>query len=133
AGTPTPTPGTPTPTPRRENVMRVQLQRDSERLESTIAITAAPATGVTTKQVRDALARLHENAKNQTANYKWFPYSSLGSWLRSAIISISDDLKRFPPGGITEQNLTILRKDIPFRGKRYRVDVENMSGHNLRQ
>jgi hypothetical protein len=115
------------------NVMRVQLQRDNERLASTIAVIAQASTGVTTRQIRDAMQQIYSNAAAQTLNYEWFPFASLGPWLRSAIIQLSQELKRYPPGGVFGQNLNILRRETIFRGRDYRLDIENISGHNLRQ
>jgi hypothetical protein len=83
--------------------------------------------------VRDAMLQIYTNAKAQAPNYEWFPFGSLEPWLRSAIIKLSQDLKRYPPSGVTGQNLNILREETTFRGKDYRLDIENMSGHNLRE
>ena len=111
--------------------MRVQLQDDTNFKNHPhtfgIARTANASTGVTTLQIRHALAELY-----QTVNVRatWFPLRLLPR-LISAIISMSQKLNHYPPAGIQRPG-NIERETFVDRGVQYRVDLENLFGHNLR-
>jgi RHS repeat-associated protein len=109
------------------NQMRVQLQLGSEKTYG-IPISAPQDPGVATRQVRDSLQELYNNYPKQTP---WFP-QSLDGKLRCAIIDISQELKRFPPSGVTQGGNIVRSEFAGEKGKKYRVDVENLRGHNLR-
>jgi RHS repeat-associated protein len=120
---------TPEPHPPGEgfNQMRVQLQEgDSE----TYGVPrAAPAeSGVSVRQMRDALQQLYEDIPTKAP---WFPLNRLQNEFYTAVVYISQRLGTFPPNGII-QGGNILRYVINDRRKEYRLDVENLRGHNLR-
>jgi hypothetical protein len=60
----------------------------------------------------------------------WFP-SRLLPKLVGAIIGLSQKLDQYPPGG-TQASGNIERITFSDRGVQYRVDIENLFGHNLR-
>ena len=49
-----------------------------------------------------------------------------------AIVSLSIKLGQVPPHGVAMVG-NILREEIFHRGKGYRIDIENLRGHNLRR
>ncbi len=112
----------------RVNTMRVQLQQGHEHNYS-ISIEAMSDQGVTTRQVRDGLEELYNGA----STLEWFPFNKLQAWMRRSIIVLSQELKRFPPNGVREENRNILRKEEKYNRKEYRIDIENMKGWNLRE
>lgn len=109
--------------------LRVQLQDDSMIRSHTYGVTrtANPNPGVTVLQVRHALAELFQNVQ---ISAPWFPLR-LRSQLVTAIVILSQRLGRYPPGGTTASG-NIERQAFSDRGIQYRVDIENLFGHNLR-
>jgi hypothetical protein len=108
------------------NQMRVQLQQGHLHTISHVAH-ATPNPGVTTDHVRAKLKHLYYSRSGEG----WFP-SALGKWMYDSIVELSMDLSRFPPYGVTMGG-NILRKETHHRGKEYRIDIENLRGHNLRR
>jgi len=114
------------------NQIRVQLQNNLSGSRDTLSVIAVniPQVGVTVAQARQALKILF---------LRWEAGDPLGAFvprtyrsnLISAIIRMSAELDRFPPGGISGDNLTFLREDIPQKRPRFRLDMENMRGRNL--
>lgn len=107
------------------NQMRVQLQqsRAGVTLKTHGIPIFGPATpGIGVRQVQAALARLFAEAQI----LDWFPNSQLRD-LRTAIIRVSQALNRYPPGGIIWGG-NIEREEFG----EFRVDIENLRGHNLR-
>jgi RHS repeat-associated protein len=117
------------------NQMRVQLQENGPPPNETYAIRAVntPQVGVTVTQVRLAMQMLF---LTHTVGASRFPSNRLRGDLVSAIIEMSISVGRYPPGGVAGNNLNIEREQIPNRGGgrvgEYRLDLENMRGHNLR-
>ena len=115
-----------------DNQVRVQLQENIPNGGNTYsAVAVAPkAIGVLVVQVQFALLRLFSTTPS------WFPMNRLRFNLMGAISSASKDLNKFPPSGVAGENLNILREQIPSmsggRTGEYRLDIENMHGHNLR-
>jgi hypothetical protein len=108
------------------NQMRVQLQQGSLHTISHVAH-ATPNPGVTTNHVRAKLKHLYYSRSGAS----WFPVA-LDKWMYDSIVALSRDLARFPPYGVTMGG-NILRKETYYRGKEYRIDIENLRGHNLRK
>lgn len=127
--TPMPLPGqlsTPTPNPPAE--MRVQLQQGFAETFA-ISLSAPAETGVTTRQVRDAMNQIYAAAPGLT----WFPYTALEPWLKRSIIELSQELKRYPPIGVSPgRQRTILNREIVHNRRDYRIDIEVLRGTNLR-
>jgi hypothetical protein len=109
--------------------MRVQLQDDTMITTNTYGVTRSnnPVPGVTVLQVRDALSELYSMVQIRAP---WFP-SRLSPQLATAIILLSQRLGQYPPGGTTASG-NIERRTFRDRGIQYRVDIENLRGHNLR-
>ena len=108
--------------------MRVQLQ-SGVTATFAIPLNADARTGVTTRQVRDAMLSIYAEAK--TLN--WFPYTALEPWLRKSIIEISQELNRFPPLGVSAGAMrTIVTRQTNHNRRNFRIDVENLRGTNLR-
>jgi hypothetical protein len=109
--------------------MRVQLQDDTMIRGHTYGVTrtANPNPGVTVLQVRHALAELYHNVR---IGAPWFPLRLLPQ-LVTAVVLLSQRLGQYPPGGTTTSGM-IERRTFSDRGIQYRVDIENLFGHNLR-
>ena len=111
--------------------MRVQFQ-ESPRASGTqtyntyaATIEGQPGIGVTTRQVRDKMAEMFDNKP------AWMPG---GVDLRGMIIETSEYIKIYPPFGTsgigTEQ---IYKAQKEYNGLYYRVDLENLTGVNLKE
>jgi len=120
--------------PRYPNRMRVQLQ---EGLQNTFYGRSAhntSAVGVTVFQMREAMQNLFEDAQDDTSfGRNKFPFAVLQRWLFSAVISLSIRLGTFPPGGIPIPKPNFIQETTKYRGKEYRLDMDNLAGWNLRQ
>jgi hypothetical protein len=115
----------------RVHRMRVQLQDDTNKKYSkhTFGITRTnnASTGVTKLQLRNAMDELYQGLAIRAT---WFPLT-LRPQLKNAIILISQKLDQYPPSG-TQTSGNIERITFLDRGIQYRVDIENLFGHNLR-
>lgn len=60
----------------------------------------------------------------------WIP---AGVNLSGLIVTVSEDLKRFPPFGTDGTSRNILRSQVEYGGMYYRVDIENITGVNLKE
>ena len=80
--------------------------------------------GVPVRAVQAQLSVLWTTANSSAIG--WFP-GSLARDLRSAIIDVSMSLNRWPPAGVSRGG-NIERSEFGD----FRVDVENLRGHNLR-
>ncbi len=109
------------------NRMRVQLQQGSRFTIGKDAV-ATPNPGVTVNHLRAKLKQLYLARREGGC----FP-SDLDSWMYQSIVSLSIELGRIPPHGIVTTGRDILRKETYFRNKEYRIDIENLRGHNLRR
>lgn len=108
------------------NRMRVQLQQGSTHTTG-IPSVATPNPGVSVNQVRGTLNQLYLGRSRA-----WFP-KELDKWMYQSIVSISIKLGRIPPLGVRTTGRDILREQTFLKGKSYRIDVENLRGHNLRR
>jgi len=121
--------------PRFPNSMRVQLQEGLDNTFYGVAQFNTAQTGVTVFQMRSALQTLYDLASNDGSfGRKGFPFNALDSWLVTSVIIASQKLGTYPPGGIPFPRRSFI--NIPttwYRGKEYRLDVDNLAGHNLRQ
>jgi len=109
--------------------MRVQLQDDTMISTHTYGVTRVnnPVPGVTVLQIRAALQELYQNVQLRAP---WFPLR-LCPQLVTAIVRLSIRVAHYPPGGTTASG-NIDRETFNDRGTQYRVDIENLFGHNLR-
>jgi hypothetical protein len=120
--------------PRYPNRMRVQLQEGLDNTFYGVAQQNTDQVGVTVSQMQTALFTLYNTAASDTATGRnAYPFNALDDWLRSAVIFISQDLKRYPPTGVIGLQRNFLQQTTEYRGKEYRLDVDNLVGHNLRQ
>ncbi|CAA0121101.1 tRNA(Glu)-specific nuclease WapA [Halioglobus japonicus] len=111
------------------NKVRVQLQQGSRR-DRTIGKVAAwaPNPGVSVNHVRAKLNQLYFS--RQEGN--WFP-GDLDKWMYQSIVDLSIKLGKIPAAGGVMIGGNILRKEIYHRRLEYRIDIENLRGHNLRR
>jgi hypothetical protein len=111
--------------------MRVQLQDDTMKKNHPhtfgVARSANASTGVKRLHMRNAMKELYQDVGIRAA---WFPLRFLPQ-LVSAIIRISQKLDQYPPGG-TQTSGNIERITFLDHGIQYRLDIENLFGHNLR-
>jgi RHS repeat-associated protein len=109
------------------NQMRVQLQTGKQTFG--LVASATPATGVTSVQVQQRLRDLYYSR----GALNWYP-SRLDSNLFSAIIRMSKAINRFVLGGGVYLGENVAREKFvdPKTGQRFRLDLENLRGHNLR-
>ena len=114
--------------------MRVQLQEGlNNSFYGEFAHNTA-AVGVTVLQMRQAMNALFDGASDDTSTGRnKFPFTALQSWLFSAVITLSEKLGTFPPGGISGTELNFIQETTKYRGKEYRLDMDNLAGWNLRQ
>ena len=114
--------------------MRVQLQEGLNKTFYGVAQQNTAQQGVTVLQMRAALKTLYDVASNDfTSGRGAFPFTALEDWLTTSVIVISQRLGWFPPGGIIGLRRNFIQETQDYRGKEYRLDVDNLSGHNLRQ
>jgi hypothetical protein len=109
--------------------MRVQLQRDNTHTTA-IALQAPASRGVSTEQVRRAMEILWRQAEANT--FDWFPFHAMKPQFATAIVDLSTELKRYPTLGVHIGG-NILRSEWTHRRRTYRIDIENLRGHNLRR
>ena len=109
------------------NRMRVQIQVGDNMVwtDSSVPLTAPSDNGVTTLEVRVAMEALYY--KSEEHMNKKFTRK-----LRSAIIEASQKLKNYPPEG-TMEPIPSNFANFEYKGKEYRIDIENIQGWNLRQ
>jgi RHS repeat-associated protein len=120
--------------PRFPNSMRVQLQEGIDTTFYGKSEHNTAQTGVTLFQVRNAMQELYNEARADASfGRNKFPYNALEDWLFSSVISISIKLGTYPPGGISGLQRNFIQETVEYRKKEYRLDVDNLSGHNLRQ
>jgi RHS repeat-associated protein len=131
----------PIPIPRNEdneaNAMRVQLQESPYPSNGTTLNTHGVARmnssriGVTVLQMRDALNEIYNDIRNGDVN--WFPYNALENWYFTATIEISQKLGEVKEsGGVTGLQRSFITRSVIHNRKEYRIDVDNLRGHNLR-
>ena len=120
--------------PRYPNRMRVQLQEGQQNTFYGRSAHNTAAVGVTVFQMREAMQNLFEDAQDDTTfGRNKFPFAALQSWLFSAVISLSIQLGMFPPGGIAVPRRNFIQEATKYRGKEYRLDMDNLAGWNLRE
>jgi hypothetical protein len=114
---------------RHSNSMRVQLQESvAGTTLNTFGIPmSAPDPGVAVRTVQANLGALFVAAEL----LPWFPFGSQKQNLRRAIVLISARLNGYPPGGISGLHRSFETKSFGPHD-RYRVDVDNLDGWNLR-
>lgn len=114
--------------------MRLQLQDNAqgENTYWTTVLTNSSRVGVTVIQVREGMRVMFDDVVANLVD-KEFP-DRLEFRLRSAIINVSQKLEAVRAGGgVTEiGNVGGLQETFYDRGLQYRIDLENLSGHNLR-
>lgn len=114
--------------------MRVQFQdHESGRKDNTLgeSVAAKSDPGVTVKQVHDALDRL----LTEMPKVKWIG-KAYHKPFEDAVRRVKKKVSGLPPNGFYGKagNLKALQEKFPGDGKvEYRVDVENLRGHNLRE
>jgi RHS repeat-associated protein len=117
------------------NQMRVQLQKQNDTYG--VPLVSSSKTGVTLAQVGTGLFDIWQTAKGGQLS-DWFSFNRYEKNLYNAIIDVSkESLDRRNKGGVSagrEQVATSqwLPDGTPVRRGVYRVDVENLRGHNLR-
>ena len=111
----------------RAYVMRVQLQEGTLPDRTYGGPPLAGASPITVAQVRNALQQLYYGA----ANVPWYPNSGLPK-LASAVVTISQKLGRYPPGGIRGTQRSFVKQEWNLPGRQqFRLDVDNLVGINL--
>jgi RHS repeat-associated protein len=119
------------------NRMRVQLQDETTRYGGasthTHGVTRAnrSSVGVTARQMRDAMDQLYRTYRKDAP---WYP-KGLDTELVWAIITTSERITGIVASGGVVQTGT-LRPNLTWFGPdgvEYRLDLENLRGHNLRQ
>jgi RHS repeat-associated protein len=117
------------------NVMRVQLQEGSNHTlgDEELVRKNNSKEGVTVQQMRGALNTLYDKVYRRKEAAGWFPTSELEHQFFTAVISLSQDLNRFPPGGVMGLRRSLLSEVMHHRGKEYRIDIDNLKGWNLRK
>lgn len=114
------------------NVMRLELQDDAQNQDHywSQVIVNSQKIGVTTRQVRDGLEGMHDAVLADLTD-KHFP-TRLEPELYSAIIQFSQKLDPVRAAGGVTQAGNVLREKFYDRGREFRIDLENLHGHNLR-
>jgi hypothetical protein len=115
--------------------MRVQFQdhEPGRRKDNTLAksVSAKSDPGVTVEQIHDALdSLLHEMPAA-----KWIG-KSYHTLFKRAVARIKRKVRTLPPNGFDKGGTNISALQQVFRGDgkvEYRIDVENLRGHNLRE
>jgi RHS repeat-associated protein len=115
---------------RSNNRMRLQLQEGVNHFWS-LPMFAPPSIGVSSTQVRAGLTAMHVAAVGDTMLLP-LP-NALEPQLFSAIVFFSQKLTPIVAGGGVIQGGNVLREEFVGGGKVYRIDLENLRGHNLRQ
>lgn len=112
------------------NAMRLQLQQGEQHYWS-LPMFAPSNVGVTSVQVRAGLGAMHAAAFGDTMLLP-FP-NSLEPQLYTAIILFSQRLTPIVAGGGVTQGGNVLREEFISNGRLFRIDLENLRGHNLRR
>lgn len=108
-------------------VMRVQVQQGTANIASTTATNTA-AQGVTTLQADVALVSTRQLAKQQLKKVLLSPQA------QRAFAIMAKKIQSAPAsGGIVAGTRTTLQETFIYKNKEYRIDVESIKGHNLRQ
>ena len=114
--------------------MRVQLQwskAGKTETYKTKVVNASPDVGVTVRQLQGALKILWDSIYED--NHTRFQKNRYRSHFGHAITTISNRLNGRPPVGVMQEPFNIEREEwTDDRGGYFRVDVENLRGHNLR-
>ncbi len=111
---------------RDPNVMRLQLQTGHEDLPVGSTLANTEAVGVTKAQAWGALADMAEKTTERN------PGLGKSKEFSAAVVRISEKIKAVQ-GGVGKAGDTSLREEFTYRGVEYRIDLENIKGHNLRQ
>jgi len=112
----------------RQARIRIQLQLGDIYTEpNTGEISNSDPPGVTTAQARAGLLNLFYIAQSS----RRFPFSQYEGDFVSAVVIISDDLKRFPPFGFSGAVKSLLSEPIGDSG--WRIDLDTLEGTNFRQ
>ena len=111
---------------RQHTEMRLQLQEKSNNIWSDTYLGMEPI-GVRAYDIRVGLQLMYKGVERSSD----FPSQCLPD-LVSAIIYMSQKVGRFPPNGIVMVG-NVARETFTCKCKNYRVDLENLFGHNLRQ
>jgi len=114
----------------RGSVMRIQVQEGSLH---TLAepIVGPPGIGISSRQVRDNMIILFARATGGEA--KWLP-DRIRPELHSAIVEMSQRLHRWVAAGGTHGRIgNIETVEFPLDSRRYRLDLENLAGDNLKR
>jgi RHS repeat-associated protein len=120
-----------TPDRSDRNAMRLQLQEGNNHYWSLVMSEEARGIGVVSPQVYAALSSLHFAATTE-AMLLDFP-TSLEPELYGAIIRFSSRIRPIVAGGGVVQGGNVLREEFRGNGRTYRIDLENLRGHNLRR
>ena len=114
---------------RRDNsaILRVQFQQGTNNIASQTAHNTAEM-GVTTLQADVALVSTRELARQQLKKVLTSPQAQL------AFSKMAKKINSAPSGGgIIAGTRTTLQETFIYNNKIYRIDVESIRGHNLRQ
>ena len=109
----------------RQNRMRLQAQKGFDNIAPGIPLFGKAQTGVTKAQVYSGLGVLY------TAVNAVEPGLGQSAEFSAAIVALSADVKAIQ-GGVEEVG-NVLRAEFVYHGELYRVDLDNMNGHNLRE
>jgi RHS repeat-associated protein len=110
------------------NMMRVQLQLELEETWG-LPVPGPKDPGVTVAQMQGALGQLYADARL----LPWFPFNRLERSLRKAIVECSERLNVYPSIGGVFIGGQFYQCTFEDHGDEYRVDLENLRGHNLRR
>ena len=114
---------------RPQGRMRIQLQlADTFTAPGTPVLSNPDPPGVTILQLRAGLGALYAIAKTAAAR---FPFNRLESDLVTAVVTVSQQAGLFVPLGYTGPKRSLLSAPIGYSG--WRIDVDNLTGTNLRQ
>jgi hypothetical protein len=112
------------------NAMRLQLQEGNNHYWS-LPMFAPKSIGVTSVQVRQGLESMHQAALTDTMLLP-FP-NNLEPELFGAIIYFSQKLTPVVSGGGVIQGGNVIREEFYGKGDVFRIDLENLRGHNLKR
>jgi RHS repeat-associated protein len=107
------------------NQMRVQIQRYEGEDYSVVAI-APQNIGVSALQIRTGMEAMYNSL---SVGAPWIPPNKYGD-VYSAIVRMSERLKGFIAGGGVTQGGTVAQ--VMIQQPNFRLDLENLRGHNLR-
>jgi hypothetical protein len=108
--------------------MRVQLQEGSVNTYGAGSI--RQSTPITVRQLNRLLDACYLAVK--ASQVAWYPISSGLQLLGNAVVSISQKLQGYPPGGTGSGLIRSMESESWRIGKRdMRLDVDNLEGRNL--